>query len=240
MEQTQYPSMQTLIIPDIHNHIENADYWLTNEEYDLVVFLGDYFDHFGDDVNDARRTALWLRERMSAAADIFLLGNHDAPYMFPNSPQLYCPGFTKPKAAGIREILGLEHWQRFQLAHAEQGWLLSHAGFHPVWIAEPTIERILARCDQAMEYAYARKRIVDPIFGAGEERGGNQLFGGPTWMDWSNLVPIPGINQIVGHTPGEEVREKIAKDSNNYCLDVKNASVAAILSEGELTILRKH
>jgi len=35
------------------------------------------------------------------------------------------------------------------------------------------------------------------------------------------------------------VREKIAKDSKNYCLDVENASVAAILSDGELTILRK-
>jgi len=50
--------MRTLIIPDIHNHIENADYWLTNEEYDRVVFLGDYFDHFGDDVNDVRGGAM--------------------------------------------------------------------------------------------------------------------------------------------------------------------------------------
>jgi hypothetical protein len=56
-------------------------------------------------------------------------------------------------------------------------------------------------------------------------------------MDWDSLVPIAGINQIVGHTPGRQVREKHTPSSRNYCLDVKNGSVAAILSDGELNIL---
>jgi hypothetical protein len=56
-------------------------------------------------------------------------------------------------------------------------------------------------------------------------------------MDWDSLVPISDINQIVGHTPGRKVREKHTPDSRNYCLDVKNGSVAAILEDGELNIL---
>jgi hypothetical protein len=85
----------------------------------------------------------------------------------------------------------------------------------------------------------AKKRIVDPILGAGQDRGGIQQFGGPLWMDFENLVPIPKINQIVRHTLDEAVRERITRDSKNYCLDVKNASVAAILMNGELTILKR-
>jgi len=227
--------MSTLIIPDLHHHTDHADHWLATQRYDRVVFLGDYFDDFGDDVGDAFKTARWLRERMDSTEDIFLLGNHDAAYLFPHSPALECPGFTRPKARSIHEVMEPRHWARFQLAHFEQGWLLSHAGFHPVWMKEPTVEKILARCDKAMQLA--RKRKIDPILGAGEDRGGLQKFGGPLWMDFDSFVPIPQINQIVGHTPGEAVRDKIAPDSRNYCLDVKNASVAALLSDGELSIV---
>ena len=229
--------MRTLIIPDLHHRTDHAEHWLATQRHDRVVFLGDYFDGFGDDVSDARRTAFWLRDRIEKTDDIFLLGNHDVPYMFPRDPQLFCPGFTAAKARGIGEILRPAHWQRFRLAHAEQGWLLSHAGFHPVWIKEPTVERILKRCDQAMQHA--KRRVVDPILGAGEDRGGLQRFGGPLWMDWDNLLPIPKINQIVGHTPDEDVREKITPDSRNYCLDVGNGLVAAILSNGKLKILKQ-
>jgi hypothetical protein len=228
--------MHTLIIPDLHHCTDHADDWLATQRHDRVVFLGDYFDDFGDDVCDARRTAFWLRDRIEKTDDVFLLGNHDVPYMFPHAPQLYCPGFTAAKAHGISEILRPEHWQRFRLAHAEQVWLMSHAGFHPVWIQEPTVERILERCDQAMQQA--KRRVIDPILGAGEDRGGLQRFGGPLWMDWGNLMPIPGINQIVGHSPDEKVREKITPESRNYCLDVGKASVAAILSDGKLEILK--
>jgi len=162
--------MRTLIIPDIHHHSDHADHWLATQRHDRVVFLGDYFDDYHDNVNDARRTAMWLRERMKNADDIFLLGNHDVAYMFPRSADLYCPGFTQAKARGIGEILRPEHWKRLRLAHAEQGWLMSHAGFHPAWLKEPTVERILRRCDRAMQKA--KRRVVDPILGAGEDRGG--------------------------------------------------------------------
>jgi len=173
--------MRTLIIPDIHNRTDHADHWLATQRHDRVVFLGDYFDNFGDDVNDARRTAMWLRDRMEKNDDVFLLGNHDASYMFPLNPQLYCPGFTPAKARGIGEILRPEHWQRLRIAHAEQRWLISHAGFHPVWVEERTVEWILGRCDDAMRQA--KRGVFDPILGAGVDRGGALPFGGPLWMD---------------------------------------------------------
>ncbi len=115
--------------------------------------------------------------------------------------------------------------------------MLSHAGFHPVWIKEPSVEKIVARCQKAMQLAKRRK--IDPILGAGVDRGGMQQFGGPLWMDFGSFLPIPKINQIVGHTPDGAVRKKLTRDSRNYCLDVKNASSAAILCSGRVTILNR-
>ena len=229
--------MRTLIIPDIHNHTENADHWLATQAYDRVVFLGDYFDSFGDNVSDVRQTAVWLRDRMESSDDVFLLGNHDVAYMFPNEPAVECPGFKRPKAAAIREVLQRRHWLRFELAWEEQGWLLSHAGFSPIWIPEPSPARILARCGEAMQLA--RRGKLDPVLGYGELPHGLQRIGGPLWMTWEAFVSTPGINQIVGHSSDAEVREKNGERSRNYCIDVGNASVAAILSDGKLEILEQ-
>jgi hypothetical protein len=229
--------MRTLIIPDIHIHTRNADHWLHSQQYDHVVFLGDYFDDFNDTPGDAMNTARWLCDRMDSGTDIFLLGNHDAAYLFPDSPQLGCSGFTREKYRAIHEVLKPRHWERFQIAHFEQGWPMSHAGFHPGLIKAPTVKKILSRCEKAMDSA--GRRIVDPILGAGKDRGGPQEFGGPLWLDFGSLVPIPQINQLVGHTPGRRVRESNTANSRNYCIDVRNASAAAILCDEKLTILTK-
>jgi hypothetical protein len=83
----------------------------------------------------------------------------------------------------------------------------------------------------------ARSGVVDPILGEGELPKQLQKMGGPLWMDWICLLPIPRINQIVGHTSGDEVRMVDGTDSINYCLDVNFASVAAILEDGVIQIL---
>ncbi|MEI8342038.1 MAG: metallophosphoesterase [Verrucomicrobiota bacterium] len=229
--------MRTLIIPDIHHQIERADYWLETQEFDHAVFLGDYFDDFEDHLSEAKLTAYWLRERMNKSQDIFLLGNHDIPYMFPEDPYYACSGFSRAKSKAIRTVLRAEHWDRFKIAHAEQGWFMSHAGFHPFWVREPTVEKILKRCDLALRRA--KRHAEDPILGAGKERGGSQHVGGPLWMDWQSLVPIHGINQIVGHSPGNDVRAKITSDSKNICLELNSGYAAALVVDGTLTSLRE-
>lgn len=227
--------MRTLIIPDLHHHTANAERWLKSQRSDRVIFLGDYFDDFGDNANDARLTAMWLRRRIEQSDDVFLLGNHDAAYLCPESAALYCPGFTQAKARAIHEVLRPEHWRRLRLATVEQGWLISHAGFHPSWIADLTVDELLETCERALRNA--AWGVVDPILGIGRDRSGLQAVGGPLWMDWGSLVPIPGIHQIVGHTPGAEVREKTTHESKNYCLDVRNGDAAAVICDGEISIL---
>lgn len=222
----------------MHHHVGNAERWLTTQDFDRVIFLGDFFDDFGDGLEDAKHTALWLRNRIeSAPADVFLLGNHDASYMYPQNPHLYCPGFTQEKSKVIRKILTEKHWKRFKIMFEAEGWLFSHAGFHPAFVEGIGISELAERCDEAMRNAAIG--LGDPLLGAGQDRFGPQPIGGPLWLDWSSLIPISGINQVVGHTPGNRVREKSAQGSKNYCLDVRNGEVAAMLENGKITVLNK-
>ena len=52
--------MRTLIIPDIHHCIDKVDKIIKHESADQIVFLGDYFDDYGDDYQTSLITANWL------------------------------------------------------------------------------------------------------------------------------------------------------------------------------------
>ena len=54
-------------------------------------------------------------------------------------------------------------------------------------------------------------------------------------MDWDELVPITGLNQLVGHTPDKSVRHKNAPTSRNICLDT-NLRNYAVFDGGKLEI----
>jgi hypothetical protein len=69
-------------------------------------------------------------------------------------------------------------------------------------------------------------------FMAGVERGGPARYGGILWCDWNAFEPIKDLPQIVGHTPGREVRYK----GNSICLDT-HLHHYGLLENGELTVL---
>jgi len=223
-----------LIIPDLHNRTDRADYWLA-QQFDSAVFLGDYFDAHDDTPEDARRVALWLRDHLTDTRLMFLIGNHDAHYIYPDYGTIAYPGFTREKAEAINEVLQLKDWNRMRLACMAGSFLVSHAGFSPIWVRPPTLQKILHRCRTAEQRM--AKGLFDPVFGNGELPGGAQKYGGPLAMDWGFFVPIQGISQIVGHTSGSDVRVKPEK-SINLCLDVGNAEMAAVIQGDHVTILR--
>ena len=71
--------------------------------------------------------------------------------------------------------------------------------------------------------------------GRGVSRSGDQRIGGICWIDWDELVPIPGLNQLVGHTPAQSVRHKNTPTSRNICLDT-NLRNYAVFDGGRLEI----
>ena len=97
---------------------------------------------------------------------------------------------------------------------------------------------IVARCARAMELA--RKGKVDPLLCDGNAASQAGPTGsGPLWTSWADFTPIPGINQIVGHTAHDTIQARHGNDSRNYCLDVANGSVAAVLRDADISFLER-
>lgn len=192
----------TLVVGDIHNRIEKVDAILEQfrERHRSVVFVGDYFDSYDDCAYDARRTARWLYESVQAPNRIHLLGNHDVSYLYPGHPQCRCPGWTPSKARVIAEELASVPRDTFRLATTVGPWLVSHAGFSRQladgWAAENAL--IEAGVAQVCLGRLARYALLN----GDVNRGGMDSVSGILWTDFGKTFePVPGINQIVGHTP---------------------------------------
>jgi hypothetical protein len=175
----------------------------------------------------AQATAQWLRDSLARPERIHLWGNHDLAYAFPQNPDLRCAGFTNEKAATIREILTAAHWQQLRLVHFEApNFLIVHAGLprslfeHPLEGLSPT--RIESRCAQALDHA--RASIPDPVLGVS----------GLVWLRWWHLEVLPEFNQIVGHTPHQDIQIKSGASAFNVCLDTMGRYVG-LIDDGEFS-----
>jgi hypothetical protein len=236
--------MKTLVIADIHNKWELADKIVNTIPHDKLILTGDVFDSFGDSVLKARQSAIWLKKILQKDTTEIIFSNHDIAYWKPDFTMLWCPGFTTEKCRAINEHISPELWEKkFNLVWFEQGFTLSHAGFHsdalpyyPDLLAKNsesniTEEYIARACDDAFDAILKRRR--HPVLENGS-RMGNAYKGGCFWLDWSEFEPLKGINQIVGHTPANEVRRKHLRDdkgnitSRNYCLDTQLRCVGMI------------
>ncbi len=222
-----------LIIPDLHLHSENADFWIERHPGARVLFLGDYFDDFKDSPEAAARMASWLRSRIESEPTwVFLVGNHDLPYLYPLDERLIGPGFHLSKRLEIASaIRGLDR-SRLRLHYfLDDDLLLSHAGLHPGWLPRQDRHSAKVLLHEAEE-ALLLGRWHD-LLAWGQDRGAISLsgprVGGIAWMDWQNLVPLEFTHQIVGHTPSSAPRHKTRHGRFNLCLDIGNADVCATI-----------
>jgi hypothetical protein len=227
--------MTTIIISDIHNKVRWIEPALEKLKekyaYDEVVFLGDYFDNFGDSTFEAGGTANWLKCSIQNSNRIHLLGNHDMPYMIPHNDSLWCPGFNQYKCRVINETLK-DMWHLFRPAYFTQNYLLSHAGFHPMLVTHPvkgvpSPDELIVMANKGLEHL--KTGLPHPLFNPGS-RMGEPYIGGITWADWNDeFVCLDNVNQIVGHTPHNKVRMKNNDTCLNYCMDTHTQHIGIII-----------
>lgn len=227
-------SPRTLFIGDLHNcHTVGIEQLIDELEPDLTIFLGDYFDHFDDTPEIAARMARWLAGSIEHDNRIHLIGNHDLPYMSCGS--VSCPGYTPEKAVFIAHELDLARWrERSRIFHWVTPTLLaSHAGLSRRFLAEQNINPTRIHDWLAAEEVRAWQNLDDesrprihPLWRVGHARtqGHGRGCGGLLWCDWDEeFEPVPGIGQIVGHTPCRNIRMKSGKYSTiNFCIDTCN------------------
>ena len=239
--------MKILIIPDIHQRYQQILPLIQAEEnnYDLLLFLGDYFDNFNDTLDDVEQTALIIKEIVYNPKVKLLMGNHDLPYRFwSDCPRLRCSGNSIEKRETIRAILKEEDWKRMHLFHHEidefgREWYFTHAGISPSFL-RPFVginkDTFTKDCQKALDCC--KIGIVYDLLQAGLARGGNGVVGGITWLDWNDeFVPIPFYNQIVGHTIVRTPQQKTIKNSENWNFDT-NSRYLGTWDDGKVGIIQ--
>lgn len=204
----------TLIIPDIHLRHEQAEKIIAAVKADKVIFLGDYFDDFGDDAEMVQETCSWLNASVEHPNRLHLFGNHDVHYAYSYS-NFQCSGYQQWKYFIIHDNIPKETWNKLVWHHfLDNQFLLTHAGLHKKNVPENILAlhgdrtKFIKELDEYLTDSRIRglrnaaKNSSNWIFAAGRSRGGVQDVGGITWCDYEReFFPIKGINQILGHTP---------------------------------------
>jgi hypothetical protein len=201
--------MKILIVPDVHGR----DFWIEPcshiDEFDKVIFLGDYHDPYPFQVS-AEKSRHMLRDIVAFVENnkdkvICLLGNHDANY-------IYYPTSNRFDKFHQKEIRNLLNKLDLQLAYKEDNYIFSHSGILPGWLKfnNLTLEDVLN--NNVRESALMQ---ISP------NRGGDDNYGSCIWGDASEYrfsKKLPDYYQIFGHSQLQSnpiITDKFA------CLDIR-------------------
>lgn len=130
--------MKILVVPDVHGSSE----WkrvksIPKEDYDYVVFLGDYFDawqnYWPEQGDNARELFNWIREDTEHRKCV--IGNHCFSYISGSRDGDQVSGHQYGQALEIRKII-MDNYDIIDLAEEFDGWVFSHAGFTKTWMAD--------------------------------------------------------------------------------------------------------
>ena len=202
--------MKILIIGDVHGR----DFWIEPcshiDEFDKVIFLGDYHDPYTFQVSqdESRRR---LRDELlpfvlnNREKCVCLFGNHDANYLV----GVCSDRFDIQHSA---EIKGYLEEMDLQLIYRVDNYLFSHSGVLPRWLSE---------YDLTLDSLNTLPLDHPSLMAVSEYRGGYGI-GSCIWGDvreYANAYQFKDIYQIFGHT---QLEKEIITD-NFACLDCRKA-----------------
>lgn len=209
--------MKILVIPDIHE----KDVWkerVNANDYDKVIFLGDYVDSWTHDDKQAISNLQDIIAFKQSMGDkcILLLGNHDVQYMF--FPHYNTNGLQQSCAAVLKLLFQLNK-DLFKIAHLEGNHLFTHAGVAQEWFNKYD-DIILKHMAPGMTIADAIESIFNSsdseiIFDIGPISEGNHDVGGPLWFRPLEGRALKGFHHIVGHTRMSEIKTVHENDTTS-------------------------
>lgn len=208
--------MKILCVGDIH-----AKPWvvhaveLLKDDYDRIIFLGDYVDDWGatPDLSREALEAVFYFYHQNRFKVVVLRGNHDfSEYYGYTKREFMCSGFNIGTHNLCQQIYR-DNWHRLYTAYIVHGnseefgndWWISHAGITNGWYRQWGEYWDSLTFDQK-----TRSSLLDTeefLAQVGFARGGGSLNPSPIWADERELKanPKPFVNQIVGHTPVKTV-----------------------------------
>jgi len=231
--------MKLVVIADIHGRTNWKDVIAQHPDADQVVFTGDYVDTHDDItiveiLHNLKEIIAYGRANPNT---IFLLGNHDYPYIFGAMGTYQCSGFKSAAYHNYHQLF-IENIDLFKFAHLEGKYLFSHAGIttkwfnkykdfmrdHLIMITDGEADYLLDDPSALLNYGMETKEIQAAMWEVGPARGGwHGSNGSPIWADQSEtrFGALRGYTHIVGHTPQTKTGVKYFKIDNDtgiwYC-----------------------
>jgi hypothetical protein len=157
-----------ITIGDIHGFDtwkQALDYWRPEEEktlidqFDYIVFLGDYVDEFH--LKDAQiyKNLLEIIELKKKYPEkvILLWGNHDIQYIFKGNE---CSGYRPSMYLQLNEIF-TRHEKLFQLAFQIKNYIWTHAGLHRGWyMFNIEQQKYIIGLENPIEYKFKNEKSI--------------------------------------------------------------------------------
>lgn len=226
---------KVLVIPDTHVR----DFWKEAktliDNYEKVIFLGDYVDPYPYEFNmssdDLRKKTIDdFVEIINFCKDypdkvILLDGNHVLHYL---DKDYICSRYDRTLSHQIHNLY-VDNASLFHSCYLIDDVLFTHAGVSKEWV------NYLQTCHH-MEYdgdpvKFINSCDLDQLLMCSSYRGGWDACSGPEWLDIDelrHLTPLPGFFQIFGHsqvgyTGGPVIKEYYAGVDTQtiYELDTK-------------------
>jgi hypothetical protein len=208
--------MRFITIGDLHGRRD----WLkiNPDNYDKIIFVGDYMDSFdicGFDIFTNFTELLDFKKKYPDKV-VLLLGNHDLYYWYGGAQAHHCSGVKSELVFDIGDLMRINR-SLFQVAYQYDNYIWTHAGIHLGWYRlfiknkiEADDSDLADTLNRLFEYNYK------PLFNVSPWRGGISKEGGMFWADkhetWDK--PLPGYHQIIGHTPVDNIVTRVRKYKN--------------------------
>lgn len=204
--------MKTLVIGDLHGRTQ-WKFITANEDYDKVVFLGDYFDSHENITHENQiKNFEDLLTFKSDSPDrvVILYGDHDHSYYYGER----CSGYNPEYADKISEVIKeADQLSYLQAVYVQDDIIMSHAGVSKYWLQN------IACLESPADITLEDPSIFDFNYVTGVDSYGDTVSQSPIWIRTKSLVsnPVEGYKQIVGHTP---YLKPIVFNDMIYCNDL--------------------
>jgi hypothetical protein len=203
--------MKYVFIGDVHGKFEEVERALAMDG--MKIFVGDFMDSRDHSPSHHRiclRLVLEAIEKKEARA---IFGNHELSYLYPI--QHRCSGYSEAGRQIMSDVA--DEMQRKFESHILLGdsFLVSHAGLtRQIWEGQYLDQLDPTMLDEKLKRWW--KDLSSPMHWSGSKRGGRAPIGGMFWCDFrSEFQPVPGLQQVFGHTRGDRIR----RIEDSYCID---------------------
>jgi hypothetical protein len=213
--------MTTLVLGDTHGR----SFWklLANiEQFDRMIFIGDYFDSFDIPGKDQLNNFLDICKFKEDNPDkvVLLVGNHDFHYM-PVAVMVgeYYSGKQDSFGPTITHALELNK-NLLQMCYMMDDIIFTHAGVTNTWMERCDYEgeNVAQFINDQLTYKPSR------FFFTGPDRYGDNVTQSPIWVRPGSLLKdhFGEYKQVVGHTGHRNIR--IERDQF-YFIDTLGSSL---------------